>query len=61
VLWISSGFTSKHQTRLERPGAYPLVEQIKGAPLEKGVALPANIRLDLKGLPRTNTLALALA
>ncbi len=40
MLWISSGFTSKQQTRLERPGAYPLVEQMKGAPLEKDVALP---------------------
>ncbi len=59
MLWISYGFISKQQTRLERPGAYRLVEQMKGASLEKGVALPANIRLDLKVLPRTNTLSLA--
>jgi hypothetical protein len=35
------------------PGAYPKAEYLKGV----GFALPANIRLDKKGLPGTNTLA----
>jgi hypothetical protein len=33
------------------------VEQLKGVSLGKTLALPANIRLGWKGLPRTNTLA----
>jgi hypothetical protein len=38
-------------------GAYPKVEHLKGALLGQAQALPANIRIGLKGLPGTNTLA----
>ena len=34
-----------------------LVEHLKGASLEYAQALPVNIRIGLKVLPRTNTLA----
>jgi len=40
-----------------RPGAYPRVEHLKGASLKWAPGLTANIRLGLKGLPGTNTLA----
>jgi hypothetical protein len=40
-----------------RPGAYSTVENMKGASLGKAPALPANIILGWKGLPRTNALA----
>ncbi len=40
-----------------RPGAYPRVEYLKGASLGPSPALPANTRLNWKGLPGTNTLA----
>ena len=39
------------------PGAYPREEHMKGASLGQTLALPANIRLGWKGLPRTNALA----
>jgi hypothetical protein len=42
---------------LVRPGAYPRVEQLKGASLGLAPALPANIKLDWIGFPGTNTLA----
>jgi hypothetical protein len=38
-----------------RPGAYPRVEHLKGVSFGYAPALPANIRLDWRGLPRTNT------
>ncbi len=34
----------------------PRMEHLKGASLGQAPALPANIRLDWKGLPGTNTL-----
>jgi hypothetical protein len=39
------------------PGDQPKVEHLKGASLGYAPALSANIRLGLKGLPQTNTLA----
>ncbi len=53
---------------LQAPGKYsiqvgihksanPKVEHLKGASLGKAPALPENIRLGWKGLPKTNTLA----
>ncbi len=42
---------------LVRPGAYPTVEQLKGASLWKTLALPANNRLGWKGLSGTNSLS----
>jgi hypothetical protein len=39
-----------------RPGAYPRVEQLKGASLAKALALLENFRLGWKALPRTNNL-----
>jgi len=40
-----------------RPGAYPRLEHLKGASLGQALALPANIKHGLKGLPGTKTLA----
>jgi hypothetical protein len=40
-----------------RPEAYPRGESLKGTLLEYAPALPANIRLGWRGLPKTNTLA----
>jgi hypothetical protein len=40
-----------------RPGAYPRVENQKGASLGQALALTANIRLSWKGLEGTNALA----
>ncbi len=37
--------------------AYSRVERLKGASIRKVPALPANIRIGRKGLPRTNALA----
>jgi hypothetical protein len=39
-----------------RPGAYPRVEQLKGASVGYDPALPANFRPGWKGLPGTNAL-----
>jgi hypothetical protein len=44
-------------TTFLRPGASPKVERLKGAPLGQALSLLVNIRLDLKGLPGTNSLA----
>jgi len=33
------------------PGAFPIVEHLKGASIGYGPALPTNIRLGWKGLP----------
>ncbi len=40
-----------------RPGAYPRVENLKGASLGQALALTAKIRLSWKGLEGTNALA----
>jgi hypothetical protein len=40
-----------------RPGAYPIVEHLKGTTLGLAPFLPTNIRLGWKGFPKTNTLA----
>jgi hypothetical protein len=40
-----------------RSGAYPRVEHLSGASFEQAAALPSDIRLSSKGLPRTNALA----
>jgi hypothetical protein len=40
-----------------RPGAYPTGEYLKGASLWQALAVFANIRIDLKFLTGTNTLA----
>jgi hypothetical protein len=37
--------------------AYPIEEHLKGTSLRYSPALPANIRLDWKDMPGTNTLA----
>jgi hypothetical protein len=42
---------------LVRPGAYPIVEHLKGASLGETPALLQNIRLGWEGLPGTNTQA----
>jgi hypothetical protein len=39
-----------------KAGAYLGVEHLKGASIRQALDLPANIRLDWKGFPRTNTL-----
>ncbi len=39
-----------------RPEAYARLKRLEGASLRQALALPANIRLGRKGLPRTNTL-----
>ncbi len=41
-----------------RPGTYPRVEHLKGDSLWSAQALPTNIRLGWKCLPRTNTSSL---
>ncbi len=52
-----TSFSSPVQCLLLWPGAYPRVENLKGASHGQASALPANIILGWKGLPETNTLA----
>jgi len=40
-----------------RPGAYPKGEHLEGGSLGYALALPTNIRLGGKSLPKTNALA----
>jgi hypothetical protein len=42
---------------VDRPGAYPRVELLKGPSLRWAGATLTNIRMGWKGLPGTNTLA----
>jgi hypothetical protein len=44
-------------TFVRKPGAYPIVENLKGASLGQAQALLSSIIVSLKALPRTNTRA----